>query len=75
MYFQLHKVSLVLVGTFFGQLDLHYIWKGSCEKIWNLLTENERITTLNQLLMDSGRNMHINFKLGVCSGTIARFAS
>ena len=40
LYFQLLKDCWELVGTFFEQLEIQYIWKGSREKIWILPTEN-----------------------------------
>ena len=43
LYFQLLKDCWELVGTFFEQLEIQYIWKGSREKNWILPTENSPI--------------------------------
>ena len=43
LYFQLLKDCWQLVGTFFEQLELQYIWKGSREKNRIFATENSPI--------------------------------
>ena len=44
LYFQLLKDCWQLVGTFFEQLELQYIWKGSREKNRIFATENSPIS-------------------------------